>query len=544
MEHEKFEEQIDNLSDEALGEIVSSMPWGTTTATGDTATDEDGFEMLGVKKNFANFKELQLEIWRKFIHNPQINSYIRDYMGRLTGNGFTQGSDNPIVSNKMKQIITDPRNALYSNMSKYTARSEIEGELYLCLTVHPDGFIEIDFMDPATLSSGGTDNSGIYYHKTKSSFPLWYEFDINPEGLIAEKVVIPSINIAHFPDLKSTAKDYNDLLIKNLAKSKSGARKYKPLGGFKRFIIEWNKGFLTSRNVSHLRTTILWINHYENLKKWEIDHKKSSGAYLWVVSISDSKSLRTWLKMTDTQKAETGLSAKKQPGGTLILPPGISVECKNPKLSSISDADTDIMNMVVSGLNTPEDMVTGVTKGSTFSGVNATRGPQADRVSDQITYFERFLIYDFWRSIFMLSATVSDFPDKIKVREAIDFKSKKAVFKEVEKDPWELLNIEFPISQMSDPESTAKAVLGVKHGPLTESLGLSNEDSARKMGIGGYRDKRLKAATEEEEYPELPKSYEIEVGSETVGKPVDPNKPTDPKKPTEPTKPTNPPKKK
>jgi hypothetical protein len=524
MERENFIDQIDQVSDEVLGEIMATMPWSDPYGTS-SEKDVDGFEMTGSTKDFKNFRELKLEIWNKFVNNPQINSYIRDYMGRLTGSGFNMSSDNFVVAEKMEEIITDPRNALYMNMGKYAARSEIEGELYICLTVHTDGFIEIDFMDPDTLSSSGTDSSGIFYHKYKQNFPLWYEFDLNPEGLISEKTVIPSINIAHFPDLKSTIKDFDSLYVKNMKKSRTGARKYKAIGGFNRFIVEWNKGFLTSRNVSHLRTTIIWINHYENLKKWEIDHKKSSGAYLWVASINDSKALRTWLKMTDAQKEATGLSAKKQPGGTLILPPGITLECKNPRLPSISDADTDIMNMVVSGLNTPEDMVTGVTKGSTFAGVNATRGPQADRTSDQIEYFKRFLTYDFWRSIFMLSSAVSKFPKEFDKREAVDFKNKKPIFKNVKKKPYDLLNLEFPISQMSDPESTAKANLGSKHGPLTESLGLSAEKVASKMGIGGYRGERLRAATEEEIYPELKSSYEIEVGSETFGKPADPVKP-------------------
>lgn len=527
-------DKIDSMSDEDLGNIVASMPWGDPLGGTDTArmVDEEGFEISPIAKNFANFRQMQEEIWKKFVHNPQINSYVRDYMGRLTGSGFHMSSDHTDVAEFMKDIIEDPRNALYTNMGKYTARSEIEGELYLCLTLHTSGFVEVDFMDPGTLSGGGTDCSGIYYHKQKQNFPLWYEFDLEKTNLATDKVVIPSINIAHFPELKGTHKDFDSLLVKNMVASKSASSKYSKIGGFKRFIVEWDKGFLTPRNISHLRTTIVWINHYENLKKWEIDHKKSSGAYLWIASISDSKALRTWLKMSDDQKANTGLTAKKQPGGTLVLPPGITLECKNPKLTNISDADTDIMNMVVSGLNTPEDMVTGVTKGSTFSGVKASRGPQADRTSDQIEYFSRFLIYDFWRSIFMLSSSVGSFPTTFKVREAVDFKKQKPVFKNVNRKPHELLNLEFPISNLSDPESTAKAVLGVKHGPLTESLGISNEDAAKKMGIGGYREKRLKAATEGENYPELPKSYEIEVGSETVGKKEEP----EPAKP-EPAKP-------
>lgn len=523
MDQETYREEIDGMSDEALGNLVASMPWGDPLGGSQQArvVDADGFEMLGTSKDFSNFKEMQLEIWKKFIYNPQINSYIRDYMGRLTGNSFNMSSVDTTVAEKMNDIITDPRNALYSNMSKYVARSEIEGELYICLTVHPDGFVEVDFMDPSTLASNkGTDNSGIYYHPSKANFPLFYEFNVSTTetSFDTDNVVIPSINIAHFPALKSMANKFDGLLIKDMASSKTASKKYKSIGGFKRFIITWDKGFLTPRNISHLRTTIVWINHYENLKKWEIDHKKSSGSYLWVASITDQKALRTWLKMTDEQRAGTGLSAKKQPGGTLILPPGIDLTCINPNLPSISDADTDIMNMVVSGLNTPEDMVTGVTKGSTFSGVNATRGPQADRVSDQIAYFERFLTYDFWRSIFVLSSSVSSFPKVIKRREAVDFKNKKPVFKNVLRKPWELLDIEFPVSTMSDPESTAKAILGVKHGPLKEALGVSNRDSAAKMGMGGYKQMRLRAAEEDEIYPDLPSSYEIELGSETTGK--------------------------
>lgn len=520
MNRENFAEKIDNLSDDDLGTIVASMPWQDPLGGSDRArvVDEEGFKIGSSSKEFLNFKEMREAIWKKFISNPQINSYVRDYMGRLTGSGFEMGSDNHTVQEKMKSIITDPRNALYTNMSKYAARSEIEGELYLCLSVHPNGFIEVDFMDPDTLSDSGTDSSGIFYHKSKSNFPLWYEFDLDESGLSMDKVVIPSINIAFFPELKKTHTQFDDLFVKNMASSKTAARKYKGIGGFKRFIVRWDKGFLTTRNVSHLRTTIVWINHYENLKKWEIDHKKSSGAYLWVASITDKTALRTWLKMTDQQRADTGLNAKKQPGGTLVLPPGIKLECVNPKLPNISDADTDIMNMVVSGLNTPEDMVTGVTKGSTFSGVKASRGPQADRTSEQIEYFRRFLVYDFWRGIFFLSSAVSSFPKTISVREAIDFKNKKPVFKNVVKELWELLNIEFPISQLSEPESTAKAVLGVKHGALSEQLGISHESSANKMGIGGYRKQRLKAATEAEIYPELAKSWEMEVNSETVGK--------------------------
>jgi hypothetical protein len=371
-------------------------------------------------------------------------------------------------------------------------------------------------MSPRSLTASGYKQSGIYYHAEKQNFPLFYEFDLADDS--KNPTIIPSINIAYFPELKNYAlKTFKGIKPDYLKSSANSSRKFSKIGNFKRFIVEWDKGFLTTRNVSHLRTTIIWINHYENLKKWEIDHKKSSGSYLWVASISDAKAFRTWLKMTEDQKKDTGLFAKKKPGGTIVLPPGITLECKNPNLARISDADTDIMGMVISGLNRPEDMVTGATKGSTFSGVNASRGPQADRIQDQIAYFERFLRYDFWRPIFYLKSIVSNFKITYKIKEVIEFKDKEPVVKNVDKDVHDLIYIEFPVSEVTDLVGKASALLGVKHPSLVETLGIPREDVAKKLGFGNYRKKRLQLATEDEKFPKLLSTIEAEAAQQASG---------------------------
>jgi len=64
-----------------------------------------------------------------------------------------------------------------------------------------------------------------------------------------------------------------------------------------------------------MRTTIEWANHYENLKRYEIDHKKSSGSYLWVFSFEDPKAFKTWLSLSPEDRAKTGVYQKKTPGG-------------------------------------------------------------------------------------------------------------------------------------------------------------------------------------------------------------------------------------
>jgi hypothetical protein len=292
---------------------------------------------------------------------------------------------------------------------------------------------------------------------------------------------------------------------------------YKELGGMSKFIVSWDRSFISVRNTSYLRTTIEWLNHYEALKKYEIDHKKSSGSYLWVVSIEDPKSFRIWLSLSEEEKRSTGIMAKKTPGGTLIMPPGMKLTAVNPQLPKISEADTDILHMITSGLNEPEDVSTGQSKG-TFASVKASRGPMSDRISDEVSYFERFLKFDFYASIFWLKSKVGKMAESFKIRRAIDFKTTngeaKPIFEYVKKKPEFLININFPVSEVIDAETRARAYLGVKHGSVYDTLGIPNTEIAKRLGFGSYKKMRLDQATEEETYPELQATLDAEMVQE------------------------------
>ena len=518
MDSSDINNTIDNLSDDALQYLAQGFaPWQSPTAINDKdiTTDSDGFTISSDK--FASFAKTQKSCWDQSLRNPHLNSHLRDIMGSLTGDGWDTTSQVEKINDVIYEELYDIRNDLYKNIPKFVARSEAEGELFLALTVHKDGFVEVDFLPPFSLKGGGDYDSGIYFHPRKSTMPLYYEFEVkNMNGIEGtKKEIIPSIYIAHYPDFAKERKVDSTLL----AGSKGVGDKYKKLGGFKRFIVSWDKGFLIPRNLSHISTVLEWINHYVNLKKWEIDHKKSAGAYLWVVSLTDSKAFRTWLKMTPEQKKETGLTAKKTPGGTLILPPGVTIEVKNPSLPNISEQDTDIMHMITSGLNKPEDMVTGQTKGDTFSGVKASRGPQADRIFHEIAFFKRFMRYDFWRSIFILKNRVINFPISFKRRKAVEFGKKKPIFKNVDVPTWELIEFDFPTSQIGDLEGIAKAMLGVKHGSIVELLGIPRSEIAKKMGFGRYFRNRLQYETEDEMLPDLPLTAELDSMQEKAAEP-------------------------
>jgi len=187
------------------------------------------------------------------------------------------------------------------------------------------------------------------------------------------------------------------------------------------------------------------------------------------------------------------------------------------------------MQMVISGLNRPEDMVTGQTSGSTFSGVKASRGPQSDRAKDDVAYFERFLIMGLWRAVFMLKGHTMSFPQTFKVKEAVEFDdNQEPVFEKIDRPVYKLVYCAFPISEISDMEGIAKGLLGVKHASLIDTLGIPRDEVARRLGFPGYAKMRLRHATEDELYPELISTMNAESFQEatqtepaTNGKPGD-----------------------
>ncbi len=404
---------LEKLEDEDLAALKFAFPWQYDTSD-ITTKDEDGFNV----KTEQNRSVIQKACWDKFCENPHVNTSTRGVAGRLAGFNFSISSDIPKIHEAIESTEYDIRNRLYNYWPKYIVRAIVEGELYLLLSAHDDGFVEVDFVEPTSIAGGGED--GIIYHPMKPSFPLFYFVTITDQNTGQDiKLMVPSIYVAYFPDMVKLAEKSPGYTENGLKSSMSSKSKYKPLGGFTRFIVSWDRSFVTKRNVSYLRTVIEWLNHYENLKKYEIDHKKSAGAYLWTIYFEDPKAFKLWLSLTDEERRKTGILQKKTPGSTLLLPPGMKMEVQNPKLPSISEGDTDIFHMITGGLNEPEDVSSGQSKG-TFASVKASRGPMSDRISDEVAYFERFLKYDFYRAVFHIKSKISGFPDSFLIKEAIE----------------------------------------------------------------------------------------------------------------------------
>ncbi len=390
--------------------------------------------------------------------------------------------------------------------------------------------MEVDYFSPQSLNHGrGSDESGIIFHPEKTTLPLFYILETMVDGRLVRKQ-IPSIFIARYPELIEVAKAHKDFSDEEQKAAKysgqtQAAKRFSKFNGFNQFVIFLEKGFVTRRATSYLRAIILWCNYYENLKKYEIEHKKSSGSYLWMFEFEDIKAFRQWMSLTDEEMARTGIMAKKVPGGTLMVPPGVKPSVKNPQLPNISDSDSDIREMITSGLNESADVTTGTASG-TFASIKATRGSMSDRISDEVAYFERFLRHDFWGSIFFLKSAIGAFPETIPVREAVEFKGGKPKFKSIAYRPEKLIDFSFPISETIDYESRAKAFLGSKHGPMNETVGLPNKDLSNQLGFGGYGRRRLRKATEDDKYPKLVYTLDAEsLQEKTEGEPSRKKKP-------------------
>jgi hypothetical protein len=501
---------IEELPDDVVEHMTFSVPWQFGSG-GESSADPDGFHGLSAS-NFSDMdlEELRQECWKKFNDNPQINTAVRGLVGRLVGLGFETCSEVDIIQDVVEETEKDPRNRLYHFWPKMVARNHIEGEMPLCLTVHRDGFVEVDFIRPGAIED-------IIFHPFKTMMPLFYNARLKDESGIEQIYQIPSIYIAHYPKELIRVAGQNPKFNKEQQRTSIDRRRaYKGVGKYFRFIINWDRGYIQERSASYLRTVLRWLNKYEMLKNWEIDYKRAASSYLWVVKVEDIRKFRNWMALSDEDKAKTGLTAKKTPGGTLVLPPGFDLVVKNPNLPNITDSDTDILDMVSSGLNESVNTMMGKSQG-TYASAKEHRGPMTDRTSDEIAYFERFLRHDFWGSVFFLKHKVARFPRYFRSWEAISFdKNGQPKFGYKKRQPEELIEFSFPTSEMIDYEARAKGLLGTKHGPLSETTGVPLKDITKRMGFGGYGRMRLRKATEEKRYPKLIYTMDAESLQERV----------------------------
>lgn len=492
---------VNRLSDETLERMMLDRPWQSSLSP-HPITDEDGFIIAVPKITLTNFKEYQTACWNKVKESPHLSGYVNDTVGKIIGEGFAIQSHEPEIQAIIDQILTDPRNDLLLNIQQYLSRQLIEGELFLSLTLHPDGFPEIDFIDPVKIT-GGDDNSGVISHPTKPQTPLAY--------ILEGGRVVPSHYVLMVPDYFKLIPDrFREKIVTVPSK------KYSKINNVATYITEWKSGYLTKRNLSQISSVLEWLNYYELMKKTEIDYKRSATSYLWVVEFEDKAAFRLWLSMSDEEQKKTGLMAEKSPGGQLILPPGVSINVKSPELTSITDEDKDLLHFVTAGLGMDTSTLTGDYNQNTYASSKSARGPLMDRYSAYATYFERFIIYSLLRPIFYGRNFITGEKIEYKVKEVVKFINSVPRFSNVKRYAWELADVVLPLDDVADLEQKVKAYLGVKHGSVSDTLGISKQSIAKKLGFGSYKKEVMKYWSEKEQLPELPAEAYLNQDQESV----------------------------
>lgn len=243
----------DQITEDNYLDRQFAVPWQYAGESSTITRDEDGFPVITTQKTGTPIdrQTLHAHIWRKFHSNPHVNTNTRGLVGRLTGNGFATVSDFPEIEEVIEETETDYRNRLYDYWPKFVTRAFISGELFLCFTVHKDGFIEVDFVDPDVID--GEPDDGIIFHPRKTRMPLIYCIKDTDNDLEEH---IPSIYLARYPDLYGVAKQQEGFSASMLNNSRSRAKAYRSVGGFYRFMVSWDLGLITPRSTSHLQTVL------------------------------------------------------------------------------------------------------------------------------------------------------------------------------------------------------------------------------------------------------------------------------------------------
>ena len=441
-----------------------------------------------------SYEALYEACWKSYKSSPFVQTAVNDFCDSVTGDGFEITSSIPRIRKLLESHYSDFRNKLYCRYRQFLLHYRVTGENYTCLTLSNDApFVEVDYIDPITVKK-------IYFHPDKTHMPLWYKIKKNDEIFY-----VPSINLAYAPSLiddKKIKTLINEIKIDNKFRfyGNKNDPKFRSLRGNTMFIVDWEGEYITERPISKLRTIIAWNNLYTMLKLIEVDHKRSNAAYVWRVRPENQEAFDFLVGLDKETLKKIGLIGQKTPGSTVFEVPGCHLDAVGPALQPISGQDSDILEMVVSGLNTPSDIVTGSSDG-TFASVKSTRAPLVERIRHFQNWHMILTKYEFWKPVLFLHSAAYSFPKQFKTSRVVGFKNKKNVEALVPSDPWELLDFSYPQNENQERAGLVSEALGSKNDG-TVGFGISHSTSARRFGVGNYHNERLKLATENMKYPD------------------------------------------
>lgn len=453
---------------------------------------------------------LRDESWRQYKTSPFIQPSVHDARDSLCGHNFEVTSPNSAIKKVIDGFWYHPLNEINKRIKQFVLTKKVTGELFLILTINKQaGLVEVDMVPPERITGIGDNNCGILFHSRKTRLPLVYNIRFDN----GDEEHVPSTKVAYSPDL---IKDlYNEESeSKGFDKAKLKASKGDGIGGFKRFMVEWEGPCLAQRSTSYLRSVLVWNNFFTILKLAEIDHKRAMSAFCYAIKPETLEAWEAWVELPYEKKLETGLLTEKKSGSTIELPFGYDMKILCPQLPSLTGNDNDLIELLSGGLNTARDSMTGSSV-ETYAGVKLSRGNISDRVKADQEEFERFCKFDLLQPILFIYVNLFGLPNSFTNRECIGYEhasdegKPKPIFDDVQRkvhiggDIRKLITISMPIMTLEPVESQTKAWLGTKPAGADESLGISKKTIAEKLGISDYHAERMARDTEEACYPPL-----------------------------------------
>jgi len=450
------------------------------------------------------------EAWKKYCEDAFVGSAIDRLAGRVMGRGFNISSHIYNIQEYIDELVDSPINELYSSYLGMGIRKMTEYELFLRCSIHNDGFIEFDVVEPNDIAGSGNLKHGILPHKTKATLPLWYRVKKHQNLALttvsnAEYELIPSIYHVYMPELANT---YTDAELKGFAAtpiSKDPALEKRSKGSvlYRQYILSWRHGVKEIlRNVSKLRTIFEPLEDFKQNKRWRSDYMKALTSYFIFYEFTDKMSWYRWQSLTPEKKRETGLLQTLRPGDRLLLPPGIKGTIQNPNLPKLSGDDEDLLKWMATAANTPYDIFASDSKGPTYASTKSSRPFYMDYINDWQGFTETFFIMDFFRFAFWVKSKLDKrFKYLYPIEVCTGWNNREAKFETKKIPAYKLISCNFPASQEINLGDVANGVLGSKRGDLTWHLGISKEAQAEKLGIQNYKKQLMKRAEEEKMYP-------------------------------------------
>lgn len=495
------------------------------------------------RKTAEHHTSIQDETWNKYQNSPVISNAIDTIADLAVGSSFSISSTIPELDTIIRRHVYSQENDLVYAVNGWTRQMLIDGEMFLLgvisepgnrLADEIDDYSDMPFVQFLELPPGDfPSDSGDKCFIRSPSNPRMILAYVR-KGSNGQEEWIPSWALLERPrERMKELRSVEGFQERYLKSSRVPDRKrglFRDFGGFYRFILHWPglSGLrYQQRSTAAARTSLEWVNRYEDAVKWRLDYLKAQASWTLVVKFSDTPEgrmmWRLWTNMTAAEKDATGLTKVLTPGSRIFAPPGMEIKIENPQLESGTEQNQDLLTHAGAGTGTPQDIFTGNVGNATYGALKATRSPFSMRIAALQDKLDHFLRFSVFRVICIVHQRFNQLPKSYPDNRVASMENGEPTFTTVNLEPWWFIDVEFPPTAIVEDESIIRQFLGSKH-PGAQALGLSRNYMMRRLGITNPDVQAFQRAIEDKKYGDLDLSAPTERVREDAATGTDPER--------------------